>query len=159
LRRARQIGALRALGRAEEVLAGALARPAAEDWRARVFELGEAVFQSIRMQLSVGRYHGVAGPGTNLGTIDRPLDKRLGLQERFAEIRRLDSGVERLKQIDEILNWSNPGPGGFYDDLGNPTCQPHLVRSLDEKENPAFLGSVMTHFEDRPQGRKSWWDQ
>jgi hypothetical protein len=159
LRRARRIGALRALGRAEEVLGRTLARPAAEDWRARVFELGEALFQSIRMQLSVERYQGVAGRGTNLDTTDRPLNSRLWLQARFAEIRRLDSEAERLKQIDEILNWTNPGPGGFYDDLGNAACQPHLVRSLEEKENPAFLGSVMTHFEDRQQGRKSWWDQ
>jgi hypothetical protein len=159
LRRARRVGALQAVERAEHILAEALSRPAAEDWRARVFELGEALFQSIRMQLSVGRYHGVAGRGTNLDTIDRPLNSRLWLRARFALVRRAGSEDGRLRLLDDVLDWTNPGPGGFYDDLGNPTCQPHLVRGPGFADDPAFLASALTHFEHRPEGRRSWWDQ
>jgi hypothetical protein len=159
LRRARRTGALVALDEAEKVLARAVTRPVAADRRARIFELGEALFQSIRMQLSVPRYQGVAGRGTNLDTIDRPLNSRLWLLARFAEVRRAESEADRLKQIDALVHWTNPGPGGFYDDLGNPAFQPHLVRGPGFAKDPAALASAMTHFEDRPEGRKSWWDQ
>jgi len=159
LRRAPRTGALKALAQAQEILERAVTQPPAEDWRARVFEMGEALFQSIHMQLSVERYQGMAGRGTNLDTIDRPLNNRLWLLARFAEIRRTDSEPERLKQIDDIVNWTNPGPGGFYDDLGNPAAQPHLVSGPGFAADPSHLDSVITHFEDRPQGRKSWWDQ
>src|SRR6185295_10485517 len=41
----------------------------AEDWRARIFELAEALFQSIRMQLSVSRYKAISvDRGANLDT-------------------------------------------------------------------------------------------
>jgi hypothetical protein len=64
-----------------------------------------------------------------------------------------------LKLIDEIIHWTDPGPGGFYDDLGNPSCQPHLVRGPGFTDDPAFFASALTHFEGRPQGRRSWMDQ
>jgi hypothetical protein len=160
LRQARRTGALTAVAEAEKVLTRAVTRPVSADWRARVFELAEALFQSIRMQLSVERYQAISvGRGANLDTIDRPLNNRAWLLARFAEIRQAGSEAERLQQIDAILNWTNPGPGGFYDDLGNPSCQPHLVRGPGFAEDPAFFKSALTHFEDRPQLRKSWWDQ
>ncbi len=160
LRRAGRRGALKALEEAERVLARAETRPVAEDLRARVFELGEALFQSIHMQLSVGRYKALSvNRGANLDTIDRPLNSRAWLLERFAEIRRLDVEADRLKRIDQIVHWTDPGPGGFYDDLGNPACQPHLVRGPGAAQDPAFHLTAATVFEDRPAARKSWWDQ
>ena len=50
------------------------ARAPARRLRARVFELAEALFQSVRMQLSVPRYDAIdAGRGANLDLIDRPI--------------------------------------------------------------------------------------
>ncbi len=62
-------------------------------------------------------------------------------ESQFAEIRKNTNEPERLKQIDRILNWEDPGPGGFYDDLGNLARQPHLVRGLPYDKDPAFLQS------------------
>src|SRR5262249_36352055 len=125
LRRAGRVGSLLALAEAEKVLQRAVTRPVSEDLRARVFELGEALFQSIHMQLSVGRYKAIAvDRGANLDTADKPLNSRAWLLDRFAEIRRLDAEAPRLKRIEEVLRWTDPGPGGFYDDLGNASCQP-----------------------------------
>jgi hypothetical protein len=160
LRRAPRIGSKLALARAEQVLDQAVTQPVSEDLRARVFELGEALFQSIHMQLSVGRYKAIAvDRGANLDTIDKPLNDRPWLHERFAEIRGLDAESARLKQIDELVRWTDPGPGGFYDDLGNPTCQPHLVRGPGFVDDPDYFRSALTHFENVPQGRRSWCDQ
>jgi hypothetical protein len=102
--------------------------------RARVFELAEALFQSIRMQLSVKRYKAIAiDRGANLDAIDRDLNDRVWLKTHIHD-----------------ADWTNPGEGGYYDDLGNADRQPHLVPSE----------STLTTFADRrpDQGsRMSWY--
>jgi len=188
LREARSMGALTAMAQAEAILDRAVTERTATDLRARVFELAEALYQSIRMQLHVERYKAIAvGRGANLNTIDFPLNNRLWLKKRFSEIRQPFKDAaseaapesERLKQIDAIVNWTNPGPGGFYDDLGNLTRQPHLVREPGFAKDPAFLESSIltvvnptdssgarTVFGDftptgmglLPEGPRSWWD-
>jgi len=67
-----------------------------------------------------------------------PLNNRLWLERRFAETRGDPA------EIDRILNWSDPGPGGFYDDLGDPARQPHLTRGA-------------ASLEYRAQWPRSWW--
>ena len=124
---------------AAAILDRAVQQPIAPEWRARIFELAEALFQSIGMQLSVPRYKALGvDRGASLDTLDVPLNNRLWLERRFAEAH-ADPAA-----IDSILNWTNPGPGGFYDDLGDPQRQPHLAR-----------GGIGLEY--RPQWPKSWW--
>ena len=159
LRQARAKGSLEAMASAERVLASDPLTPAARDDRARVFELAEALFQSIHMQLSVPRYRAIAvGRGANLDAIDFPLNNRLWLRNRFNEIRPLEMETDRLAKIDDIVNWTNPGPGGFYDDLGNPTQQSHLVLGPGSANDPDFLQSALISFADsmRTGWRTSW---
>ncbi|MHB1556574.1 MAG: hypothetical protein ACYC61_03720 [Isosphaeraceae bacterium] len=157
LRAARATGSLAAMERAQSILELARTEPVAVDLRARVFELGEALFQSIRMQLSVPRYRAIAvGRGANLDTIDQILNDREWLERRFAAIRNLESEAERLKALDAIVDWTNPGPGGFYDDLGNPVRRPHLVAGPPYAEDPASLRGPMTAFDQDPGWRRSW---
>ncbi len=157
LRDAPRSGSLTALTAAERILARAQDPGPAGPWRARVFELAEALFQSIRMQLSVPRYHAIAVErGANLDSIDVPLNNRPWLEERFAEIRKLGSEAERLRAIEEIVNWTNPGPGGFYDDLGNLTEQRRLVCGPGFEEDPPFLRSALVGFAPRAALRTSW---
>ncbi len=161
LRRASMRGSLAAMETAEDSLR-ATERPAA-DWRARIFELAEALFQSARMQLSVPRYQAIAvGRGANLDLVDAPLNNRAWLLKRFSEIRSLNEEAARLKEIEAILNWTNPGTGGFYDDLGDPLNQPHLVRGEGFSKDPAYLKGAMTTFANRPHTmpfRISWWTE
>jgi hypothetical protein len=149
LRHARQVGSERAMAEAEAILHKAVTDRVAGDLRARDFELAEALFQSIRMQLSVSRYKAIAvDRGATLDTIDAPLNSRLWLEQRFRELRAASSESDRLAGIDQILNWTDPGPGGFYDDLGDTTHQPHLVPS-----DTTFVG-----FGPTGTRRRSWWD-
>lgn len=169
LRGAAQSGALAAVDEAGLILDKAKAH-VASDWRARVFELGDALFKSIRMQLSVPLYKAIGvDRGANLDTIDYPLNNVNWLRERFAEIRAMKSEKEQLAAIFEIVDWENPGPGGFYDDLGNVSRQRHLARNFPFAEDPASLQSSKTGFEEgdvndepdeKPLGalRKSWLD-
>jgi hypothetical protein len=158
LRHARALGSLTAMQRADDTLDRAVAERAAPEWRARVFELAEALFQSIRMQLSVPWYKAISvDRGANLDTVDVPLNNRVWLKARFAEIRQTADENERLKAIDGLVNWTDPGPGGFYDDLGNLTAQPHLVRGAGYEKDPAHLESSLVGFSYRPTLRSSWW--
>jgi hypothetical protein len=158
LRSSKMTGAIAAMERAREILDRSVVAHPAETWRGRVFELAEALFQSIRMQLSVEKYKAISvDRGATLDTIDAPLNSRKWLEARYTEIGKLEIETDRLAAIDEIVNWTNPGPGGFYDDLGDPAAQPHLVRGADYGSDPAFLHSVYVGFGTPRSYRKSFW--
>jgi hypothetical protein len=170
LRNAPTLGSLAAMTAAERTLDRAASQHVADDWRTRLFELGDALFQSIGMQLSVAKYQAIAmDRGASLDTMDYPLNDRAWLKEHFAKARLLKNEVERLKAIDEIVQWTNPGPGGFYDDVGNVARQPHLVRGLGFDKDPGCFESARVDFEEdlvldeddeKPAGarRMSWID-
>ena len=176
LRQAPEKGSLVALAGAEWVLdqaagqavghACSVTQRIANGWRTRIHQLAEALFQSIHMQLSVPLYRAQEEVrGANLDGIDYPLNNRPWLKERFAAIRQLGEESGRLEAIRAILEWTNPGPGGFYDDLSNDLQRPHLVRPMLQApvlggvlgpgfaEDPAFLRSPMRHYPYRKDPR------
>ncbi len=158
LGRAKQIGALVAMNQAENVLNQTALETEANVLRARVFELGEALYQSVRMQLSTEKYQGKPGRGANLDTIDLPLNNRLWLKSKFAEIRQMSDEKARLAAIGEIVNWTNPGIGGYYDDLGNSQKQPHLLNAGKFNDDPGFMETAFDGFAYKPEWRSSWFD-
>ena len=100
LKNAKQLGSLAAIDKAEAILERAETQKVATDLRQRVFELAEALFQSIRMQHSVKKYH--SQRYANLDDIDNPLNDREDMEEDFAKIRRRGSEQERLAKITKI---------------------------------------------------------
>ena len=148
------------MDRAAAILDRAVTDRASPGLRMRVFELGEALFQSIRMQLSVPYYKAIAvGRGANLDLIDTPLNDRLYLLDQFSRIRALPSEKERQAALSTMLSWTNPCPGGFYDDLGNASAQPHLVAGLSYAQDPDHLKSPLNTMYTRasePPWRQSW---
>jgi hypothetical protein len=162
---AAQTGSLMAMSLAEAELTPRPSDPTLNAWRTRIFQLAEALFQSIKMQLSVPLYQALAVPrGANLDTVDLPLNDRVWLQERLAEIRSLPKEGARIAALQRVVDWQNPGPGGFYDDLGNLSAEPHLVTNADPIADPEYrTHPLATHtvrtgkaFEN---WRASWWDQ
>ena len=68
------------------------------------------------MQLSVKLYQAISvDRGANLDTIDMPLNNRLWIKSQT--------------DLNAIVNRTDPGPGGFYDDLGTWSGQLRLVRN------------------------------
>ena len=160
LQSARASGSLAAVTAAETELAVDPAARAGGALRARVFELGEALFQSAHMQLSVPRYAAIdPGRGANLDLIDRPITNAAWLRAKFADIRALPTEPVRLSAIDDLVNWTSPGPGGFYDDLGDPANRPHLDPGEGFGKDPAFFHTVRTGFGSRRNTpwRASWY--
>lgn len=155
LETASRIGAIDALAAAERELAVDPLNAPGLALRSRVFELAEGLYQSVRMQLSAARYDAIApGRGANLDLIDRPVTDAPWLRARFAQIRALPEEDARLAAIHEVLNWTNPGAGGFYDDLGDPLRRPHLDPGVGFDKDPAFFQTPRTGFGNR--GRTPW---
>ena len=156
LRAARSGESVAAIAEARRILDESSEKPAG-DWRLRVYTLAEALFQSIHQQLSVDKYRAIAvGRGATLDSLETPLNNRSWLIARFDEIPALATEEERMRAIDRIVRWTDPGPGGYYDDLGNPEQQPHLVRGLPYEEDPQRFKSTLTGFGYRPDWRMSW---
>ena len=150
LQQAPEKGSLAILNAAQATLDRARTNRVATDLREQISVFGEALFQSIRMQLSVSRHRAIAPDrGATLDTIDLPLNNRPWLLGRFHAIRSLPDEASRLAAIREIVNWTDPGPGGFYDDLGDLTRQPHLVRNPNPDADPSNLESTFVGFADQ----------
>jgi hypothetical protein len=138
-----------ALDGAERILEQAAQAHVRDDLRTRILELGSALFQSIGMQLSVEKYKASAvNRGASLDTLDAPLNNRQWLKDRFARIRKLPSESEKIAAINDIIQWTNAGPGGFYDDLGNPAQQPHLVPGFSFADDPGRMKSARNGFDE-----------
>ncbi len=136
------------LAQAETILTGSITEPAGKHLRSRVRELGEALFQSVRMQLAVTRYQGEAiERGANLETLDYPVSDIAWMRTRIAAIRKLPTANEQVRSALDLLNRTDPGPGGFYDELGNPANRPHLVTGPGAAQDPDFRSSALTGFD------------
>jgi len=144
--------------------------PAAPEWRRRMDELAAMLYQSIGMQLNMEEYNG-SDPdrGALLDTIDWPTNDGAWLLLEFWKIRRMQGEQEKLARLDEIVNWENPGPGGFYDDLGAGAWgkEPHLVLEPGWEKDPGFVESAqdehggpifpLTRFSWAHQGQTLYW--
>ena len=149
---AKRLGSLKAMAEAEGILDADARTADAKEYRARVFEMAEALFQSIHMQLSVERYKAIAvDRGANLDAVDYALNNRIWLENRFQEIRAMASEADRLARIDQLVNWTDPGPGGFYDALGFTNLRPHLVPGESYAQDPDFLKSPLISLAAPPQ--------
>jgi len=135
LAKATRIGSLIALAAAESALLPRTDHRAA--MRVHIEELAGALFESIRMQLSVSHYGASAvDRGATLDTIDVSLNDHAWLERRFHEIRSLPEESQRLGAISALLNYERPVAGACYDDLGEPGHEPHLTRRNDLANDP-----------------------
>jgi hypothetical protein len=142
LRGAGRMGSLVAMSQAEQMLDRAVTHPAGQDLRTRLYELAAAQYQSIRAQLAVDRYRAKSvSRGATLDSADTPLNNRHWWKKQFAELRQAPTEPARLDKIERLLYRTDPGPGGFYDDLGNPGRQPHLDGALPWEQDPGRFKS------------------
>jgi hypothetical protein len=145
------VGSFRAMENAAEALTPNPEETAAlRLLRDAIETLAGQLFQNIGLQLSVKKYGASATDrGASLDTVDVSLNDGEWLKQQFMRIRALGSEQERLREIAALVNWSNPGPGSFYDDLGNPSAEPHLVRGPGYPSDPAFFRTALDGIADR----------
>ncbi len=161
LAKAPESGANKAMNQAMEVLNRTVTAPCCPELKTCIEELCAALFESIALQTSVKRYQASSAErGAFLDFIDYPLNNRWWLEDQFAEIRKLSSEKERLARLHTIATWENPGPGSFYDDLGNTAQSPHMLRgNVNLTDLLAIRNPLPTHWwfdEGMSRLRLSW---
>jgi hypothetical protein len=151
LAKAREFGSSKAMDDALQLLDRASKNPHVLELRQRIVELCDSLFQSIGLQTSVKKYQ-ASGPerGAVLDYLDYPLNNRWWLDDEFTKIRAMESEQEKLKRLEEIRCWENPGPGCFYDDVGNIAKSPHVVRGEGWDTDPLLVRN--------PNPGYWWWD-
>jgi hypothetical protein len=152
---AAKTGALEAVNKAGQILRKAKSEPVAPGLSRKCRELADSLFESIGCQLTVEK-HGATHRtrGAFMDGIDEPLNNAPWLFSQFEKIRAMDDEAGRLRAIDEILNRTNPGPGGFYDNMGTPSGNRRLLNDVAWEDDPGTLLSPRTAFYykvDRPE--------
>jgi hypothetical protein len=100
------------------------------------------------MQLDVERYQGEAVErGANLDTLDTPVSDLPWMRGQLVKIRSIADPEKQIQAIRELLSRTDPGPGGFYDELGNAANRPHLLPGLGAAKDPDFRHTPRTEFE------------
>jgi hypothetical protein len=144
-------GADAAMTEGMEVLNRVQTHPVSPDLRARIVDLCDRLFHSIGLQTSVEKYHAINEErGAVLDFVDYPLNNRWWLEDEFKKIRALSSEKEKDRRLYTIATWEHPGPGSFYDDIGNIANSPHVVRSRVESDHK---------LQREPEPTFWWWDQ
>ena len=145
-------GADSAMDRALTVLQRAVSQPIKTEWRARIAQLCEELFQSIKLQTSVPLYKASGYErGAVLDFVDHPLNNRWWLEDQFVRIRKLPGEAGKLKELELIRTWENPGPGSFYDEVGNVAKSPHVIHGEGLNTDPLM--------EKNPSPGFWWWDE
>ena len=140
-----------AMDRATAVLESAVTDRTAPDLRNRIIERCDRLFHSIGLQTSVGKYYASGEErGAVLDFIDYPLNNRWWLEDQFQLIRAMKSEKEQQQKLREIALWEHPGPGSFYDDIGNIAKSPHVLAMP-----PDYAGEHSR----APEPTFWWWDQ
>ncbi len=144
-------GATAAMDDALAILKRAETLPSSPDMHRRIDDLCEALFQSIGLQTSVKKYHASGEErGAILDFVDYPLNNRWWLEDEFIKIRKMKSEQQKLARLQAIRMWEHPGPGSFYDDLGNVAKSPHVVRGEGLNTDPEMVRN--------PNPGYWWWD-
>jgi hypothetical protein len=131
----------------------------APEWRARTFELAEALFQSIRMQLSVERYGAIeVGRGANLDTIDAPLGDSAGSGQGSTQRASCPTSPRVSPRSRKSCTGRTPARVASTTTLGSPGRAPHLVRGLGFEADPGSFESPRAGFADFPDAPAAWRD-
>lgn len=141
-----------AMAQAMKVLNAAVVQPPSPELRARIEDLCERLYRSVGLQTSVGKYHAIgAERGAVLDFVDYPLNNRWWIEDEFRKIRGIEDEAQKRCRLRELAAWEHPGPGSYYDDVGNASKSPHVVTAA---MNGASRGEVR-----EPEPTYWWWDQ
>jgi hypothetical protein len=147
LRLASQTGSLQAIEKAEQILRRAKEEPVAADYKKKCEVLADLLFENIGSQLTVEK-HGAKHRtrGAFMDGIDEPLNNAGWLFSQFKKIRAEKDETARLQTIEKVVNRTNPGPGGFYDNMGSASSMKRIVNPVAWENDPGTLKSPRIAF-------------
>ncbi len=128
-----------------EILEKSIEAPIAEGLQTKCLELAERLYQSIGAQLTVQPHGAAPGRGNFIDNLDAILNDAPWLLDKLKAMDG-NSPALRLQQVKELINRDNPGPGGFYDDFGQPKSWKRVVFEEDWTDDPGSLYSPRISF-------------
>jgi hypothetical protein len=134
------------LEQAESILNQMWEKPVAQDYKKRCWEIADYLFETIGSQTSMKKHRAQPGRGDFMDYIDTPLNNAIWLLSQFEKFRQIKDEQARLTALNEMLDWDNPGPGGFYDNLGQSINTPRLADYPAWEEDPGGLRSPRVSF-------------
>ena len=148
LKKAPDIGVEEAITAARAILAEPDQDEQTDRLKSRILRLGAELFDSIGAQLDVETYKASNSErGAVLDFLDTPLNNSRWIEHELDAIlagkttasmpEKTCDGDVRLARLARVAGWENPGPKGFYDDLGCSWKQPHLVKPKSLWDDPA----------------------
>ena len=146
LERASQEGSKLVIAEARSTLALAREKQVSPELKQRCYALADSLFRSFGAQLTVERHHAMQGRGNFIDNIDIPLNDALWILDQLNMIEKMSNESERLTAIDKILHRTDPGPGGFYDNFGNPAAMKRVKAQKTWAEDPGSLESPRESF-------------
>jgi len=127
------VGIQQAMNEAIEILNKATSQPIKPDLKLEIEKLAEALYHSIGLQSSVPKYQASGYErGAFMDFIDYPLNNRWWLEDEFKKISSMKTDKEKDDRLNVLINWENPGPGGFYDNISDVSASPNVVSVTED---------------------------
>ena len=146
LDRAPMTGSGKAISDARNTLVLAHEKQVSPELKQRCYALADSLFRSFGEQLTVQKHHAMGGRGNFIDNIDIPLNDALWILDQLNLVEKLKSEPEKLTAIEKMLHRTDPGPGGFYDNFGNPAAWKRVRAKKTWAEDPGSLESPRESF-------------
>ncbi len=146
LEKAKTSGSEKAMDDARKTLSLAIEKPVSPELKERCTALADSLFRSFGAQLTIEKHHAAGGRGNFIDNIDIPLNDAVWMFDQMNQIEKLGTEDLRLTAIHTMLNRTNPGPGGFYDNFGTPSAWKRIKAQKSWKEDPGSLESPRVSF-------------
>jgi hypothetical protein len=118
--------------------------PAQRAWRERVVQLQAMINASVGIEVVQRQTKDLNLVDTPHANIDNPLNDAAHLAMSLATILQLKSTAAQYSAIQFLLNRTDPGPGGFYEDFGDGGPSAHLIAGPGPEKDPAYYFSPLT---------------
>ncbi len=117
-----------------------------QQYKVRCDELADDLFASIGAQLTIEKHGAMGGRGNFIDNIDNPLNDVAWIYSTLAKAEKAATEKVKVTLIEEVLQRNNPGPGGFYDNFGNPASWSKVQFNYDLDKDPGNLRTPRVSF-------------
>jgi len=141
-----KIGSDSAISACKATLMRAWLEPVDSQLKVRTMELADKLFESIGAQLTIEKHGATGGRGNFIDNIDAPLNDVAWMFSELDKAEKALTSAEKTDIIETILNRTNPGPSGCYDNFGNPESWKRVIFRSDSYNDPGSLKTPRVNF-------------
>jgi len=135
---------------ARKLLVATAPRATEQQEHDQLFLLAANLFHDWGLQLSVPLYHAENWErGADLDRAETPLTDAAWLLRAMDAALKQPTEAERQVALNALVHWQHPVAGSFYDDLGDPANEPHLVRGTPWFDDPELYTAAIDGIADR----------